>query len=312
MSHFQLLKANKISWLHSSHALGKVEREKLIKKYGFYEHHIASTQQGKTPRPKISVNRKYVYIVLHLPYQPANSNKYHICDLNIFLTKDTLVTIESQGDLPSLRKYFETAQQSKRILERRLKHGSANLLMNMFKYILNDIETIFDKQGEQVDQLNKKIFDFNQEAEFIEKISILRYNQVLAFSAMERQSRMMEINSGEKNPMRLITDSSDHKWSDIVDTFSTLAYELKADIDHLEGLVQTFETLVTHRTNQTIKILTIFSVVLLPLTLLSGIWGMNFRQIPLADHQFGFYITILLMGLILAIMLVFFRWRKWL
>ena len=310
-NHFQKLRANKINWLHASKPLSKEEREALVRKFGFYAHHVAGTQQGKTPRPKIAANKKYIYIVLHVPYQPANSNKFYICDLNIFITKDTLVTIETQGDLPALKRYFESTQQSKRVLERRLKHGSVNLFMNIIKYLLNEVEEILDQQGEQVDTLNKKIFDLHNTAEFIEKISVLRYNQIVAFSVLERQSRMMEFNSGEKSPFQSANGSSDYKWSDIAETFQTLAYELKADIDHLEGLVQTFETLVTHRTNETIKLLTIFSVVLLPLTLVSGIFGMNFLHIPFASHPFGFYISLLGMLTILSVMLFFFRWRNW-
>lgn len=281
-------------------------------KYGLYEHHVASTQQGKTPRPKISVGRKYLYFVFHLPYQPKNSNKFYICDLNVFLTDDTLITIESQGNIPALMDYFKGASDSRRIKDRRFKQGSYNLFLNLMKYLLNDIERIIDKQGELVDSMNKEIFKTTRAPEFIETISVLRYNQIVAFSVMERQSRMMEFHLGEKNPLLKFSASSTPKWNSVVEAFQTLAYELNADIGHLEGLVKTFETLVTHRTNQTIKILTIFSVVLLPLTLISGIFGMNFSYIPLAEHPYGFFISLVGMFLLLLGMLAYFRWRKWL
>ena len=312
MQHFQKLTAHKISWYHSKKPLINDERELLVNKFGFYEHHVASTQQGKTPRPKISVNKKYIYFVFHIPYLPAKSNKILICDLNIFITKSALITIESQGNLPSLDRYFETALKSKRVLERRLKHGSANMFLSLMKYILNELEELIDAQGEQVDALHKKIFKTQESAKFIEKISILRYNQVMSFSSMERQSRVMEQYSGDKNPLKKYPNISVGKWNDMVETFQTFSYELKADIDHLEGLVKTFETLVTHKTNETIKVLTIFSVVLLPLTLISGIYGMNFKYIPLANNPFGFIFTVFGMLVLLVGLLWAFKWKKWL
>lgn len=312
MNHINVIRAHKFGWYHSSKPLTKDEQQMLISKFGFYEHHVVGTQQGKTPRPKISVNKKYIYIVLHLPYQPSNSNKFYISDINIFLTKDNLVTVESQGNLPALQKYFETAQQSKRITDRRLKHGTTNLLLNLLKYLLEDLELILDHQGELVDALNKKIFQTHHAAEFIEEISVLRYNQVVAASAMDRQSRMLEARQSDKNPLRQFSKTSDNKWGEVVETFQTLAYELKADIDHLEGLVQTFETLVTHKTNETIKLLTIVSVVLLPLTLMAGIFGMNFKALPFGSHPFGFGIIMILMIVVLLAMLALVKWRKWL
>lgn len=305
-------KAGKYSWYHSNHPLNLTQRQELTKNFGFLQHHVDSTEKGKTPRPKISSSKKYLYFVFHIPYLPSNSNKFTISDLNIFITKDSLVTIESQGNLPALETYFSKTAATKRTTERRLKHGPVNLFLNLIKYLLNDLETLIDAQGERVDELNKKIFQTKTAKSFIESVSVLRYNQIVSFTALERQARVFETYSNDKNPLTYYSKNSDPKWGSVIETFQTLTYELHADIDHLEGLVKTFETLVTYRTNETIKILTVFSVLLLPLTLLSGIYGMNFAYLPLSQTPTGFFIIIASMFFIAALMLFVFKFKKWL
>lgn len=312
MDFFNKLTSGGVTWYYSNKALNKTQRQELADHFGFYTHHVDSTEQGKTPRPKITANKKYIYFVLHIPYQPKNSSRFSICDLNVFITRSALITIESQGALDALTHYFETTKKSKTTLERRFRNGPANLFLNILIYILSGLEKLLDLQGEKIDALNHVIFHPSQSRKFIEEISRLRYNQIVAYSALEKQTRMFEAQSQNQNPLERHQLKVDYKWNVVMESFQTLTYELAADIEHLEGLVKTFETLVTHRTNETIKILTIFSVILLPLTLISGIFGMNFVIIPGSEHPFGFVITVLLMLLIALTLTLLFKLKRWL
>ncbi len=80
----------------------------------------------------------------------------------------------------------------------------------------------------------------------------------------------------------------------------------------IDGLQETNESLITHKINDVMKILTIFSVILLPLTLLSGIYGMNLEQLPLAEHPLSFWIILIFMMIIVLGMLYYFKKKKWL
>jgi magnesium transporter len=81
--------------------------------------------------------------------------------------------------------------------------------------------------------------------------------------------------------------------------------------DVVEGLSDTADTLLSHRINEVIKILTIISVVMLPLTLLAGIYGMNV-MLPLAHSPWAFPFVLALMVLITTGMLFYFKRRGWL
>ncbi len=69
--------------------------------------------------------------------------------------------------------------------------------------------------------------------------------------------------------------------------------------------------MIAHRQNDILRVLTVFSVIILPLTLITGIYGMNFEHIPFSHAQHGFFDVIVGMLLISAAMLGFFRWKRW-
>jgi hypothetical protein len=78
----------------------------------------------------------------------------------------------------------------------------------------------------------------------------------------------------------------------------------------LGSVVDTYRGAVADRTNDIVRVLTVFSAILLPLTLISGIYGMNFIDIPLADEPWGFWATVGGMGLIAAVLWFYFARRR--
>lgn len=77
----------------------------------------------------------------------------------------------------------------------------------------------------------------------------------------------------------------------------------------LNSALETYRGAVAERTNETMKVLTVFSAILLPLGLLAGIWGMNFANIPLADHEHGFKSMVITMAVVAVTVFIYFRRR---
>jgi magnesium transporter len=78
----------------------------------------------------------------------------------------------------------------------------------------------------------------------------------------------------------------------------------------IEGLSTTFDSLQTNKTNEIMKILTLISSIVLPLTFLTGIYGMNVL-LPMADNNLAFWIILAIMVVLIGSMLLFFRRKKW-
>lgn len=79
----------------------------------------------------------------------------------------------------------------------------------------------------------------------------------------------------------------------------------------LESLMQLHFTILSHRTNEIMRILALVTCIFLPPNLITGIFGMNFTSIPDLSKPHAFYFAVLLMLCLSAILWVFFKWRKW-
>lgn len=97
-----------------------------------------------------------------------------------------------------------------------------------------------------------------------------------------------------------------HDQIDRSQSLATLYYDLASD------LVEAYLALSSHRLNQVMKVLTIFTVIFVPLSFLAGIYGMNFEYIPELKHPYGYFILLGVMLTIVSIQLVIFRRKRWL
>ena len=82
--------------------------------------------------------------------------------------------------------------------------------------------------------------------------------------------------------------------------------------DLISGSLEAYLSVVSNRMNEIMKVLTIFSAIMLPLTFIAGVYGMNFDNMPELHSRYGYFGTLILMGIVAVVMLVFFWRRGWL
>ncbi len=114
----------------------------------------------------------------------------------------------------------------------------------------------------------------------------------------------------EQDDRPFIREGLDVYFGDVLDHLYKAWDMLEDHRDVIDGLSDTANTLTSYRINEVIKILTIISFIMLPLTLLSGIYGMNVH-LPLEGSPFALVLILLLMVLMVGGMLLYFRKRRW-
>jgi magnesium transporter len=107
-----------------------------------------------------------------------------------------------------------------------------------------------------------------------------------------------------------LRDELEEYFGDIADHIYRERDAIDEDVEIIHGLSDTLNVLSSYRVNEIIRTLTVISVVMLPLTFLSSVYGMNIN-LPLDDHPQGFFIIIAIMLVISFVMLVIFRRRGW-
>jgi magnesium transporter len=82
--------------------------------------------------------------------------------------------------------------------------------------------------------------------------------------------------------------------------------------DLLNGAMECYLTQLSHRTNESMRTLSAVATILLPLSLIAGVYGMNFDRLPGARHPWGFWVMLVAMGAVAVGLLWFFRRKRWL
>lgn len=101
------------------------------------------------------------------------------------------------------------------------------------------------------------------------------------------------------------------RFADLVEHIGRVLAHTRRVEAQIESAVQLHFSAVAHRTSEIMRTLTLITAIFMPLTLITGIFGMNFELIPGLHSQFGFWWSLLGMAVVVVVMLGYFRWRRW-
>ena len=187
----------------------------------------------------------------------------------------------------------------------------------LFYKILDDfVEAmlpLIDKFGAEIDSIDKQIFaahskHIQSKFIFLEKITILRRNLLVSQTILKPEINI--ITEMETGKIIFFGNNMAVYWSDVLDHLKKFSDQLENYRFLIEGLSIAEETLVSYKINEVIKVFTVFTVFLMPPTLLASIYGMNIF-LPIQYHPLAFWIMLALMAVIEVAMFVYFRIKKW-
>jgi magnesium transporter len=279
----------------------------LKKKFPFLHHlDLETCLAAKTQRPKIEINSKYSFFVLHFPYLNKKSEEVKIAELNVFLTNKALITLSHEG-FSFLNSVFSGAVVTPKKAENLLSQGPEVLLFKLIRRCITRLSTLLDEIGLKVDEIDDKLFA-GEERKMVGQIFQLRRDIIILKTSIAPHIGIFTKLEQSPQPEHKMAEY----WGSITDNLGRLADRVENYRELIVGLSSTMESYLTYRTNEIIKILTIFSVILLPLTFITGAYGMNLANLPLASHPASFWLIALGMIALVGAMIFFFRKKKWL
>ncbi len=227
--------------------------------------------------------------------------------VSIFLGRDYVITLH-EGNLKPLTKFFIDCETNEETRQAKMGHGPGYLLYVILDRLVDYCFPILNKIGANIDAVEEAVFgDYAQEA--VRELSSLR-RDVLSFRRMIRpQAEVFEWL--EKSELTLIKEDTEVYFGDLADHNHKILDTLYEYLDVIEGLNDTNNTLTSFRINQVMRLLTVISVILLPLTLVSGIFGMNVDLGPVGDNSSSIIAILVIMFLLAVGMLGFFRLKRW-
>src|SRR5215217_810098 len=307
--HVETIAADGLRWLNIERP-SPLESAWLEEHFGFHALDLEDVL-SRNQRPKIDEYPEYLFIVLHFPVFDRNVGRLNAGELDIFVGPDFLVTIPNQP-LQPVAYLFERCRTKEELREQLFSKGSGFLLYRIIDDSFDYCFPMLRKIGNKLDALEEEIFSgrseevvrdiFNVKQEIINFRKIIRPQRPVLRDLERTKQRFLAVREGED--LEIYFD-------DIVDAHERIWDMLENDKEVVEALEETNESVISHRVNDILRVLTVISVILLPLTLLASIMGMNVR-VPGQGAIGAFWIVVGAMLAMFATLLWLFRRRGWL
>jgi magnesium transporter len=262
---------------------------------------------SRIERPKIDEYDDYLFIIMQMPVFDTSSRVSRPGEVDMFIGAGYLVTVHD-GLLWPITNLFDDCQADAQVRQKHMGRGASRLLHDLIDRLVDYCFPILYKVDANLREIEEDIFT-EQVPDIVREISWLR-RDIIALQRIVKPQIAIVANLEDKD-RPFIREDLDVYFGDVLDHLHKAWDMLEDHRDVIEGLNDTANTLTTYRLNEVIKILTIISVVMLPLTLLAGIYGMNL-ELPLDERSpYSFVVVILLMVLMAGGMILYFRKRRW-
>jgi len=301
------LESSGLTWIHLD-APTKDEAEELAERFGWHALDVEDVL-SKRQRPKVDdyLEEGYLFAVLHFPVYDSSIGRLNAGELDVFLGPDYLVTLPNV-QLDPVSRLFRRSSEDEELREQLFTKGSGRLLYEVLDDLFDYCFPILDKIGHKLDVIEDEMFEGAAD-EVVRDISNVK-QEIISYRKIIKPERST-LRLFERHVERFLPEELELYFDDIVDASERIWDLLDNYKEVVEALEQTNESVISHRQNRVLQILTLFSVVLLPLTLISGIFGMNVNFPGYATHT-AFWVIVGLMAVTIGGMVGFFRWKRWL
>lgn len=292
-------------WLHLS-ATGPKELDALRRRFRFPESDLRDIPPP-TQRPKAVLRDDYVFVILLFPYFDRAKKEIQITEADFFVGKDYLVTVNHGNRIRALTDLV--ARCSGDAAERRacLAVSPLQLFSRVMDDMLSSVFPMLVHIGEDIDRLESGLFDA-QNTRLIQDILRVKTNVTNCRRAMLAYKHVIERIHMHGSPIGRIPDAEQHRLLDMTKEIWNL---LESHKETLDALQDTNMSLISMRTNEIMRTLTVVSVILLPLSLIVGFFGMNVEYPGIIGGPYGFFIIVGSVGAIAVGLVTFFRQQRW-
>jgi len=262
---------------------------------------------SRNQRPKVDEYDDYLFIVLHFPRYDKSVGRLNAAEVDIFVGPDYLITLPNEP-LQPIEYLFERVRTNEELRESVYSKGPGYLLYKIVDDLVDSSFPMLRKMGNKLERIEEEIFEGNS-AEIVRDISNVK-QEIINFRKIVRPQRSA-FRDLERTKARYIADDLEIYFEDINDASERVWDMLENYKEVVEGLEGTNESAIAHRTNEVFRVLTAISVIVLPLTLVASIWGMNVA-VPGEDTPRAFWGILAFMVVLLGGMVAYFRKRDWL
>jgi len=282
--------------------------QELAERFGWHPLDVEDIV-SKRQRPKVDdyEDEGYLFAVLHFPIYDKNVQRLNAGELDVFIGHDYVVTIPHSALHPVTR-LFARCEEDDAYRDQLFARGSGRLLYDILDDLFDYCFPILDKIAHKLDGIEDEMFE-GRSQEVVRDISNVK-QEIISYRKIIKPERST-LRVLERRVETFLPDDLEDYFDDIVDSAERIWDLLDNYKEVVDGLESTNESVLTHRQNDVLRFLTVFTVIVLPLTMLTGVFGMNVA-FPGEGTREAFWVIVAALCAVLVGMVGFFRWRRWL
>jgi magnesium transporter len=307
------LRAGGVTWVHLLAPTGG-EAQLLASRFGWHPLDVEDVL-SRRQRPKVDVyagdddgHDGYLFTVLHFPVYDAAVGRLNAGELDAFIGPDYIVTLPAV-ELRPVSLLFRRCEENEEFRDQLLSRGSGRLFYEVLDDLYDYCFPILDKMGFKLEQIDESLGEDQGARELVTDIHKVK-QEIISYRKIIKPQRPT-LRQLERQIERFLPEELELYFDDLVDASERIWDLLDNYKEVVEALEDTNESLISHQQNDILYVLTIFSVVMLPLTFLTGFFGMNVH-FPGLETWGAFWASLGLMAVAIVGMLAFFRWKRWL
>jgi len=259
-------------------------------------------------KPKVDLYKDYIYLILHFPAIYHSHGKNSNQEIDFVVGKNFLLTAhyDTIDPLHKFSKIFEVnAILDKYEFGEHAGFIFFHLIKKMYKSLTHELDYVSDR----LKVIENRIFTGNERQMVFELSKVAR--ELLQFKqALSLHDEVLA--SFELATRKFFGTDFDYYIQAILGAYSRVQSAIESNTDTLDELRSTNDSLLSTKQNETMRVLALVSFLMLPLSLIAGVFGMNTLVTPLVTNQNGFYEVLGLMLLVTISMFAYFKYKKWL
>jgi magnesium transporter len=247
-----------------------------------------------------------LFLSVHTPLFDVEHRTTYPGELDIILTKDHLITGHKQS-IYQLERLFDELRKSEGKRRIHLEQTPAHLLYAILEVLLNSCFPRLNHVAEKLEFIESQVFA-EKEKEMVYEISVAKRDILNFRRTLKPQRSILESLIAHDHPF--VSDDLKIYFQDLIGTNIRIWNILESNKETIEALEATNNSLLSNKLDLTMKVLTIFSAVLLPMSVYTNMLAMS-ASIPFGNHPNAFWIHTFIMLVIAGVTIVLFRWKKW-
>ncbi|MEP6675021.1 MAG: magnesium/cobalt transporter CorA [Ferruginibacter sp.] len=300
---YSYIDSPRITWLNVD-GLRKSDVDSICNHYGIH-YLIMEDILSLGQRPKMDEIEGLLFCLLYMLYWNDKEGSVETEQISIVLGKNFVISFQEDAD----RDVFNPLREKLKISGSRIRNTGADFLFYaLIDMIVDNYYVVMEKLGERIELLEEDIIR-NADTRSLSKINTLRKEMIVLKRSIAPVREL--VNGILRSESELIEEKTGKYFKDVYDHIIQANDLAENYRDMMMNLQDLYLSNVNLKMNEVMKVMAVVTCLLAPATVIGGIFGMNFEQIPIIHNKYGFFIAVFFMLLIPVWMIAMFRRKGW-